>query len=172
MGRHTDTPEAADDPWTENRGDPRPDEMFASVDMDALPAAALPSVPTEEADRASAYRLTRERLLPQTACACGGLTYPAMPHLHAEDCPIRGEAVSLFRETPEERRGFDQFTETYGGSPLRQIAIALDTWGRMNRGGSYSAQCFIMANECLIADAAINAPPSADTPTARPEEAK
>jgi len=35
--------------------------------------------------------------------------------------------------------------------PLEQVARCLDVWGRMERGGSYAEQCFIMANECLKA---------------------
>jgi hypothetical protein len=99
--------------------------------------------------------IVRDQYFPQTQCPCGGLEFPKQPHLHAENCPAREAAVTLFREDADERRGFDAFTDIHDGRPLRQIASALDTWGRMNRGGSFSEQCFIMANECLLADAAM-----------------
>lgn len=96
---------------------------------------------------------------------CGGLDFPKMPHLHAEDCPHRNDGTDplLFREDRAERQQFDMHTDLFG-SPLKQIASCLDTWGRMQRGGSYAEQCFIMANECLkAADALARLPaPSGD----------
>jgi hypothetical protein len=91
----------------------------------------------------------------QSDC-CGGLKFPAQPHLHAEDCPTRSpdyRGLVLYRENPNERQQFDFGVRLYEGDPLRAIASALDTWGRMQQGGSYSEQCFIMANECLKAAA-------------------
>ena len=94
---------------------------------------------------------------------CKGLEYPSMPHLHAEDCPTRSEdfvGPVLLRESPPERASFDRGCKTFNTTALEQISFCLDTWGRAQSRsygdkivyGSYSQQCFIMANECTLAN--------------------
>jgi hypothetical protein len=97
---------------------------------------------------------------------CDGLKYPSMSHLHADDCPTRSKdfvGPVMFRESPPERADFDRWRKTFKTTALQQIYSCLDTWGRAQSGrvgdqivyGSFSQQCFIMANECLKADARI-----------------
>ena len=97
-----------------------------------------------------------------SAC-CKGLEYPSMPHLHAEDCPTRDKGFVgpvLLRESPPERADFDRWRKTFNTTALQQISSCLDTWGRAQSGrhgdqivyGSFSQQCFIMANECTLAN--------------------
>jgi hypothetical protein len=94
---------------------------------------------------------------------CGGLDFPNLPHLHAENCPTRKvDSFTPFRESPDERRMFDSMTKRiFDEKPLAQISASLDTWGRAQMGphgyGSYSQQCFIMANEVMVALARIEA---------------
>lgn len=100
-----------------------------------------------------------------SAC-CSGLKFPSMPHLHAEDCPTRSEdfvGPVLLRESPPERADFDRWCKTFQTTPLHQMSSVLDTWGRAQAGrhgdqimyGSFSQQCFIMANECTLAAARV-----------------
>lgn len=88
----------------------------------------------------------------QAQCPCGGLKFPRLPHLHAADCPNLGADVVFYREIPAERRMFDEASALFGG-PLKNVARCLDAWGRIEHGGSYAEQCFVMANECLLAAA-------------------
>lgn len=76
-----------------------------------------------------------------------------MSHLHSDACPRyeAGEAPFFYRESDRERLQFDKCGEALSLQPLQQIAMNLDTWGRMSPGGSYAQQCFIMANEALLA---------------------
>ena len=90
---------------------------------------------------------------------CNGLKYPSLPHLHAEDCPTRNKdfvGPALLRESPPERADFNRWCKVFQTTPLQRIASVLDTWGRAKMGdgfyGSFSQQCFIMANECTLAN--------------------
>jgi hypothetical protein len=94
---------------------------------------------------------------------CGGLEFPKLPHLHAEDCPTRQlDTFTPFREAPDERRMFDGSNKNmYGGKSLVHISCVLDTYGRAQSRdgmyGSYSQQSFIMANEVMAAQARMDA---------------
>ncbi len=61
-----------------------------------------------------------------------------------------------YREDLAERQQFDSMNQLFNGQSLVQIASNLDTWGRSKlnsdgSSGSFSQQCFIMANECHAA---------------------